>query len=289
VPAARGQWKEAEAQATAADACARRLGDEAGRSFAANAAVHVAFARQNWPALVAAALPLYALTHKDGAFEPGVFPWRERYQEGLIAVGQYDEADRDVAEWLELATVQGRRSVLARLARPRAALAQARGDADLARNMLADGVEHAMAACGPFDQALLHDAMGRLLRRQGQRRRACEHLQEALARYGQFGAAPFHERCATELAGCGLNPARRAAAPEFARPRLTSREQAVAGLVAHGLTNREIASELVISVKTVEHHLGTVFAKLAVSNRTQLVTAMVGLQHPAPVASSAAN
>ena len=85
-------------------------------------------------------------------------------------MGRHDDARRDVAEWLELATSRGRRSVLARLARPRAALAQAGGDADLARRLLAEGIEHAMAACGPFDQALLHEAMGRLLRRQGERR-----------------------------------------------------------------------------------------------------------------------
>jgi DNA-binding NarL/FixJ family response regulator len=57
-------------------------------------------------------------------------------------------------------------------------------------------------------------------------------------------------------------------------PRLIAREQAVAGLVTHGLTNREIADELVIGVKTVEHHLGAIFVKLDVSSRTQLVVAM---------------
>jgi DNA-binding CsgD family transcriptional regulator len=197
-------------------------------------------------------------------------------------VGKLEEADRDIAEWLELATARGRRSVLARLARPRAALAQARGNGDLAHSLLADGVEHAMAGCGPFDQALLHDAMGRLLRRQGHRRRACGHLQAALAGYEELGATPFHQRCATELAGSGLNPGRRVTATGTTQPRLTAREQAVAALAANGLTNREIAAALVISVKTVEHHLGTVFAKLAVSNRTQLVNAISGFQQPAP-------
>ena len=50
-----------------------------------------------------------------------------------------------------------------------------------------------------------------------------------------------------------------AAAPS----RLTAREQAVAGLATRGLTNRQIAAELTVSVKTVEHHLGIVFGSSA--------------------------
>jgi DNA-binding CsgD family transcriptional regulator len=60
----------------------------------------------------------------------------------------------------------------------------------------------------------------------------------------------------------------------------------IASLVTRGLTNKEIADELVISVKTVEHHLGSVFGKLGVSNRTQLFAAMAGYQHPVPTARS---
>jgi DNA-binding CsgD family transcriptional regulator len=59
-------------------------------------------------------------------------------------------------------------------------------------------------------------------------------------------------------------------------PHLTARERTVAGLAVRGMTNREIAAELVISVKTVEHHLGTVFVKLGVSNRTQLAAQLGG-------------
>jgi predicted ATPase/DNA-binding CsgD family transcriptional regulator len=53
---------------------------------------------------------------------------------------------------------------------------------------------------------------------------------------------------------------------------VTARELEVAGLVAEGLTNKEIASRLHLSVRTVESHVRHVLAKLALDNRTQLAT-----------------
>ena len=49
---------------------------------------------------------------------------------------------------------------------------------------------------------------------------------------------------------------------------LTARELEVLRLVAAGKTNREIASALVISERTVARHLQNIFAKLRVSSRT---------------------
>jgi DNA-binding NarL/FixJ family response regulator len=46
---------------------------------------------------------------------------------------------------------------------------------------------------------------------------------------------------------------------------LTPREREVAALIARGLTNREIASDLIISVRTVERHIENLHAKLGVS------------------------
>jgi predicted ATPase/DNA-binding CsgD family transcriptional regulator len=53
---------------------------------------------------------------------------------------------------------------------------------------------------------------------------------------------------------------------------LTSRERQIAGLVADGLSNREIADHLVISKRTVDAHLDHIFGKLSVSSRVQLAT-----------------
>jgi ATP/maltotriose-dependent transcriptional regulator MalT len=53
---------------------------------------------------------------------------------------------------------------------------------------------------------------------------------------------------------------------------LTRREREVAALAAGGLSNRAIAERLVLSVRTVEHHLEHAYAKLGVAERAQLAT-----------------
>ncbi|RZQ61265.1 helix-turn-helix transcriptional regulator [Amycolatopsis suaedae] len=60
------------------------------------------------------------------------------------------------------------------------------------------------------------------------------------------------------------------APPAPDRSMLSPRERQVADLVAAGLTNREIADQLYVSVDTVKKHLTGAMAKLGVRNRTQL-------------------
>jgi DNA-binding NarL/FixJ family response regulator len=57
---------------------------------------------------------------------------------------------------------------------------------------------------------------------------------------------------------------------------LTHREHEVAELVAEGLTNREIADRLVLSVRTVETHVDRILGKLDLHTRTQLAARMAG-------------
>jgi non-specific serine/threonine protein kinase len=57
---------------------------------------------------------------------------------------------------------------------------------------------------------------------------------------------------------------------EESPPALTRREEEVAFLVARGLTNRQIASELSISEHTVANHVGKTMKKLGLSSRSQL-------------------
>jgi len=54
------------------------------------------------------------------------------------------------------------------------------------------------------------------------------------------------------------------------RPTLTRREAEVAVLVARGLTNRDIAAQLFLSVRTVEVHVDRILTKLGFHSRTQV-------------------
>ncbi len=67
--------------------------------------------------------------------------------------------------------------------------------------------------------------------------------------------------------------ARQAAKGEFGG--LTAREREIAGLIASGKSNREIAAELVISEKTAERHVANIHSKLGFNSRTQIAAWMI--------------
>jgi DNA-binding CsgD family transcriptional regulator len=78
-------------------------------------------------------------------------------------------------------------------------------------------------------------------------------------------------RALRESNAAGARPRRTALHGEEA---LTARERQVASLAADGLSNREIAETLVVTVKTVEWHLKHSYRKLGVSSRGQLREAL---------------
>jgi DNA-binding NarL/FixJ family response regulator len=130
---------------------------------------------------------------------------------------------------------------------------------------LGDGVADAL------EQALALASYGRFLRRRGERRAAQERLQASRERFVSMGATPFVERCDEELAAAGLTPEPSERSPTEG---LTPQEQIVARLACRGLTNNEMAHQLVLSVKTVGYHLTNVYTKLDVHSRAQLVAKM---------------
>jgi len=120
----------------------------------------------------------------------------------------------------------------------------------------------------PLERALTELEYGRFLAREGFNRAAVWQLEAALERFTDLGARPFITECANELARCGI--AARTEDGQRGRWRLTPQEVSVARLVAAGRTNRQVADELVVSVKTIEFHLGNVFGKLGIRSRHEL-------------------
>jgi len=57
---------------------------------------------------------------------------------------------------------------------------------------------------------------------------------------------------------------------------LTKREREVAVLAASGITSKDIADRLFVSVRTVDNHLGRVYDKLGISSRAELAEIMAG-------------
>jgi DNA-binding NarL/FixJ family response regulator len=98
-----------------------------------------------------------------------------------------------------------------------------------------------------------------------------EQLAEAvrLVSRGSALLAPEVTRTLIEAFARTPNPA--APAPEQLRAILTARELEVMTLLARGLSNEEIAGELVISEATAKTHVGHILAKLDLRDRTQAV------------------
>jgi DNA-binding NarL/FixJ family response regulator len=92
-----------------------------------------------------------------------------------------------------------------------------------------------------------------------------------------MGAVPWAEKASRELRASG-GRARRG--PRARSNELTAQELQIATMVAEGRTNKGIAASLFLSPKTIEFHLGHVYRKLDVRNRTELARAL-------PVASAA--
>jgi DNA-binding NarL/FixJ family response regulator len=201
----------------------------------------------------------------DG-FAPSVFGCGADLVEAYVMVGRVDDAR----------ALNGRMRQLAERSHDRAALAAcARGDGLVGDADVDAAFGCALRAYGelsmPFERARTHLAYGARLHRANRRAVAREVLGAARDAFERLGARPWTRRANAELAAAGerTRGSTNAAVP------LTEREQSIAGCVANGLTNREIAAELFLSVKTVEFHLGRIFDKLGVRSRTQVATAVL--------------
>lgn len=270
VLAARGEWEAAEAHLGPARATESALI----RAHAAAAEIHLAIARGKPEIAIAAArgeLAPATCHHDDAGRETAVpplpgSPCADLVVDALVAVGRLDEAAATLAGIEERAA--GRPSRIAAAARARGNLHAARREPDRAKTAYERSLALLAGLGTPFHLARTQLDYGAFLRRQGKRALAAEHLERAHATLATLRARPYLERCTRELAACGVGQAPRTAGPVQAA--LTTQEFAIAGHAARGLTNRQIARELALSVKTVEYHLGHIYLKLRIRSRAQL-------------------
>jgi len=267
VLAFRGEWSSAQAHVSAARTAAERFPQLLPVAVATMAAVSLASARGDPTGVLVATEPLRATGLLGFGGCPGIFNWRAMEVAALIDLGRLDEAGAALDEFEAAIPRSGLPSAALALARCRGNLAVARGNHSYADDEFTQA--HAMEALVsmPFEHALLALDDGRRLRKAGARPAAVAQLERAHHLFSDLGADPYVQGCSTELAALQVTVAPGSPATLLG---LSRAELAVARLVATGLTNKEVASELYVSVKTVEYHLRNSYIKLDISSRRAL-------------------
>ncbi len=206
--------------------------------------------------------PADRLLESNGVREPGAFPFVPDLAEALIALGRLDRAKQIVDRLQEQGTDLDRPLALATAARCRALIAAALGDPPGALLELERALaEHERVAI-PFESARTLLVYGETLRRMKSKREARESLEGARSRFEALGARLWEARADEALARIGGRSA--------SRTELSETERRVADVVALGLSNKEAAERLFMSVKTVESNLRRIYRKLGIRSRAEL-------------------
>src|SRR5262249_47845756 len=124
----------------------------------------------------------------------------------------------------------------------------------------------------PLARAVATEDAGVTWAAQGKQQAAVAQLQHAYAQYEQLGCAEAMARVRSRLRALGtrMHHWTHSDRPAFGWDSLTDTERQIVELVAQGLSNRQAASQLFLSVHTVAFHLRHVFWKLDVTSRVQL-------------------
>jgi DNA-binding NarL/FixJ family response regulator len=202
-----------------------------------------------------------------GMIDPGFIPVRAAMDdiEALIRMGELDTAT-GLLEPLAAAAVRlDRASALAITGRCQALLASARGDDESAFESVAAALSAHARIDAPLEAARTELVASEVARRARRTHEARGHAEAAAATFDDRGATLWAGRARTELARLERRRATAAGGGE-----LTQTEYTVADAVAAGRTNREVATELSMGLRTVEAHLSAIYRKLGVRSRSEL-------------------
>ena len=208
-------------------------------------------------------------TVREGVDDPGAFPVAGDLVEALVEAGDNDAARAVTARLAKLSFAQKHPWGQATARRAGAMLQLVdRYDDDAAAALAGAAADYGRLGL-EFERARTLLFLGRLQRRFKKRAEARRSLEDAARAFDDAGCTGWAGHARSELAR--VSGKRSADDGE-----LTASEQRAASLAATGLSNKEIASRLFITVYTVEAHLSHAYAKLGVRSRAELAHRLAG-------------
>ncbi len=199
---------------------------------------------------------------------PSGVPWRSWAAEGLRLLDRNDEASALAEEELAIARRWGAPHTIGASLRVLGLVEGGREGPGLLR----EAVEVLAGSEARLEHARALVDLGAALRRANQRTEARERLGEGVDLARKVGAFALAERANEEIAATGARPRK---VLQTGLDALTASERRVAQLAADGMSNKEIAQTLFITIKTVEVHLSHAYRKLEINSRMQLDKALL--------------
>ena len=201
-------------------------------------------------------------TEREGVEDPGAFPVAPDLVEALVETDALDRARSVTARLAARAEAQEHPWARASTQRSEAMIGLAAAYDDRA----AAALEAAVTSYGDlglgFDEARTLLVLGRAQRRARKWGVARDTLERSVTAFDAIGSPGWAEEARAELARVGSR--------RPTRGLLTPTERRVAALAVDGLSNKEIARSLVVTVNTVEFHLRNTYAKLGIRSRMHL-------------------
>jgi DNA-binding CsgD family transcriptional regulator len=194
---------------------------------------------------------------------PSSLPWRSWAAEGLRLLGRNEEARALAGEEFALARRWGDPHAIGASLRVFGLVEGGKGGIELLR----EAIEVLAGSEARLEHARALVDLGAALRRANQRAEARERLREGVDLARRLGAFGLAQRANEEIAATGARPRK---VLRTGLDALTASERRVAQLAAEGISNKEIAQTLFVTIKTVEVHLSHAYRKLEISSRAQL-------------------
>lgn len=209
-----------------------------------------------------------------GGQNPALVPWRSELALCLKITGDLPKARFYADEELELARRWGAPRALGRALRVSAAVGEPAARVRLLKEAVTL-LEHSPAK---LEYAVSLASLGSALGAAGKRAEGREALRIAMDLCAACGARPMVDTVRSELRAAGGRPRRTVLR---GLESLTPSERRVAKMAAEGASNRQIAESLYVTPKTIELHLTSVYRKLDIASRMDLVEALPNAALPA--------